>query len=62
VHFGIEAFRGCIAVKSTLKGENEMLNLGWLPYQPFHAFDDIPTPVLNRSLAIVIPSQMFQSV
>jgi len=28
VHFGIEAFRGRIAVKATLRGKNEMLSVG----------------------------------
>jgi len=62
VHFGIEAFRGRIAVKATLRGENEMLSVGWLPQQPSHAFDDVLTPVFDRVLVIVIPSHILESV
>jgi len=62
VHFGIEAFRGRIAVKAMLRGENEMLGVDWLPHQPSHAFDDISTPVFDRALVIVIPSHILESV
>ena len=62
MHFGIEAFRGCIAVIATLRGENEMLGVGWLPHQPSHAFDDVSTPVFDRALVIVIPSHILESV
>jgi hypothetical protein len=62
VYFGIEAFRGHIAVKALLSGENEMLGIGWLPHQPSHAFDDVSTPVLHRALVIVIPSHILESV
>jgi hypothetical protein len=51
-----------IAVIATLRGKNEMLGVGWLPYQPSHAFDDISTPVFDRLLLIVIPSHMLNSV
>jgi len=62
VHFVIEVFRGRIAVKATLRGENEMLSVCWLPHQPSHAFDDISTPVFDRLLVIVIPSHILESV
>jgi len=62
VHFGIEAFWGRIAVKATLRGENEMLGVGSLPHQPSHAFDDVSTPVLDRALAIVIPCHILESL
>jgi len=62
VHFNIEAFRGHIAVKATLSGENEMLGIGWLPHQPSHAFDDVSTPVFDRALVSVIPSHIVESV
>ena len=62
MHFGIEAFRGRIAVKAPLRGENEMLGVGWLPQQPSHAFDDVSTPVFDRALVIVIPSHILESV
>ena len=62
VHFGIEAFRGHIAVKAPLRGQNEMLGVGWLPHQPSHAFDDVSAPVFDRALVIVIPSLIIESV
>jgi len=62
VHFGIEAFRGRIAVKAPLRGKNEMLGVGWLPHQPSHAFDDISTPEFDRALVIFIPSHILESV
>jgi len=62
VHFGVEAFRGRIAVKATLRGENGMLGVGWLPHQPSHAVDAIWTPVFDRALVIVIPSHIIESV
>jgi len=62
VHFGLEAFRGRIAAKATLRGKNEMLGVGWLPHQPSHAFDDVSTPVLDRALVIVIPSHILENV
>ena len=62
MHFGIEAFRGRIAVKATLSGINDMLSVGWLPHQPSHAFDDVSTPVFDRALVIVIPSHILESV
>jgi len=55
VHFDIEAFRWCIAVKATLRGINQMLGVRWLPHQPSHAFDDVSTPVFDSALVIVIP-------
>jgi len=62
VHFGIEAFRGHIAVKAPLRGENEILGIGWLTHQPSHASDDVFTPVFDRALVIVIPSHILESV
>jgi hypothetical protein len=62
VHFGIKAFRGRIAVKSPLRGENEMLGTGWVPHQPSNAFDDVSTPVFDRALVAVIPSHILESV
>jgi hypothetical protein len=58
VHFGIEAFPGCIAVKATLMGKNVMFSVGWLPHQPSHAFDNVLTPGFDRALVIVIPSHI----
>jgi hypothetical protein len=62
LHFDIEAFRGRIVVKAPQRGENEMLGIGWFPNQPSHAFDDISTPVFDRALVIVIPSDILESV
>jgi len=62
VHFGKEAFLRCIAGKATLRGENEMLGIGWMPHQPSHAFDDVSTPVFDRALVIVIPSHILEIV
>jgi len=62
VHFGIEAVRWRIAVKATLRGVNEMLRVGWLPYEPSDGFDDVSTPVFDRALVIVIPSHILDSV
>jgi hypothetical protein len=62
VHFGIEPFWGHIAVIAMMRGENEMLRVGWLPHRSSHAFDDVTTPVLDRALAIVIPSCILESI
>jgi hypothetical protein len=62
VYLGIEAFQGRIAVKAPLRGQNEMLGVGWLPHQPSHAFDDVSTPVFDRALVIVIASHILESV
>jgi len=62
VHFGIVAFGGLIAVVGMLRGENEMLSVGWLPHQSSHAFDDVSTPVFDRALVIVIPSHILESM
>jgi hypothetical protein len=62
VYIGIEAFRGHIAVKAPLRGENQMLGVCWLPHPPSHAFDDVSTPVFDRPLVIVIPSHIIESV
>jgi len=62
VHFSIEAFRWCIAVKAMLRGVNGMRGIGWLLHQPSHAFDDVSTPVFDRPLVIVIPSHIVESV
>jgi hypothetical protein len=39
-----------------------MVSIGWLPRQPYHAFDDVSTPVFDSALAIVIPSHILESV
>ena len=62
VHFSIEAFRWRIAVKATLRGINAMFGVGWQPYLPSHAFDDVSTPVFDRPLVIVIASHILESV
>jgi len=62
VHFGIKAFRRRTAVQPTLRGENEMLGVRWLPHQPSHAFDDVSTRVLDGALVIVIPFHILESV
>jgi hypothetical protein len=62
VHYGIEVFRGHIAVKAKLRGVNMMLGVRWLAHQPSHAFDDVLTPVFDRALVIVIPFHILKSV
>ena len=62
MHFGIEAFRGHIAVEAMVRGKHEMPGVGWLLHQPFHTFDDVSTPVFDRALVIVIPSHILKSV
>jgi hypothetical protein len=62
VLLGIKEFRWRIAVKATLRGENEMLGIGWLRHHPTHAFDDVSTPVFDRGLVIVILSHILESV
>ena len=62
VHFGIEAFRWCIAVEGTLPAVHEMLCIGGLPHQPSDAFDDVSTPECDRALVCVIPSHILESV
>jgi len=62
VHFGIEVFRGRIAIEETLRGVNQMLGVRWLPHQPSHAFDDVSTPVFDRALVIVITYHILESV
>jgi len=62
VNCGIEVFGGRITFKATLRCENEMLGVGWLPHQPSHAFDDVSTPGFDRALVIVIPSHILESV
>jgi hypothetical protein len=62
VHFGLEVFRWGIAVKAPLSGVNKLLGVRWLPHQPSHAFDDVSTPVFDRSLVIVIPSHILENV
>jgi hypothetical protein len=61
VHFRIEVFLGCIAVKAPLGGENVMLGVGWLPHQRSHAFDDVLTPQFDMALVVVIPSHILAS-
>jgi hypothetical protein len=39
-----------------------MLGVGWQPYQPSHAFEDILTPVFVRALVIVIPCHIPETV
>jgi len=62
VHFSIEGFLRLIAIKAKLKSKEETLGIGWLPHQPFHAFDDVSTPVFDRALVIVISSYNLESV
>ena len=62
MHFGIEVFRGHIAPQATLRGENEMRGVGWLRYQPSHAFDDISTAVFDRALVIVLSPNILEGV
>jgi hypothetical protein len=62
VHFGIEVCQERIALKATLRHENEMLSVGWLPHQPSHAFDDISTPVFDSAFVIVIRTHILESV
>ena len=62
VHFDIEAFRCRIAVKATLRGVNEMLSVGWLPYQLSHALDNVLTSVFDRALVIDIPFHILERV
>jgi len=62
VHCSIEAFRWSIADDATLSGVNEILDVGWLPHEPSHAFHDVSTPVFNRALVSVIPFHILESV
>jgi len=62
VQFGTEAFRCHISVKATLRGAKKMIGVGWLPHQPSHAFSDVSSPVFDMALAIVIPSDILESV
>jgi hypothetical protein len=62
VHFGIEAFWEAIAVKAPLRGENDILGIGWLPHQPSHGFPDVSTPAFDQTLLIVTPSHILESV
>jgi hypothetical protein len=41
---------------------NGILRIGWLPHQPSHALNDVPTLVVDRPLVIVIPSHILESV
>jgi len=62
VHFGIEAFQRRIAVKTTQRGINEMLGVGWLPHQPCNAFDAVLMPIFDGALVMVIPSDILEVV
>jgi hypothetical protein len=62
VHFGIEAFWWHIAVEAVLRCVNEILSIGWLPYQPSHAFDHVSAPAIDRVLVIVIPTHIVERV
>jgi len=62
VYLVIGACQWRIADKATLRGVNEMIGIGWLLYQPSHAFDDVSTPVFYWALMIVIPSHNLGSV
>jgi hypothetical protein len=62
VHFGIEVFRGRIAVKATLRGINKMLGVLWLPHQLSDAFEYFSTPEFDRALVIVIPSHILEGL
>jgi len=59
VQFRTKPFQWRIAGEATQRGENEMLSIGCLPYQPSHAFDDISTAVFDRALVIIIPCHIF---
>ena len=39
-----------------------MLRVGWLPYQPSGALEDVSTLVFDRALVIVTPSHIIESV
>jgi len=45
-----------------LRGVNKMLGVRRLLHQPSHGFDDVPTPVCDRALVIVILSHILESV
>jgi hypothetical protein len=62
VHFGIETYRGHIAVKAPQRGENEMLVIAWPPHQASDAFDDVSTAEFDRVLVVVIGSHILESV
>jgi hypothetical protein len=62
VHFSLEAVPGHLAVKALLRGENDMLGVGWLLHQPSHAFDDVSAAVFDRALVMVIPFHILESV
>jgi hypothetical protein len=62
VYFGKDVFRRHIAVKTTLRSENEMLGVSLLLHRSSHAFDDVSTLVFDRVLVIVIPSHILESV
>jgi len=62
MNLGIEACRWRIAVRVTPRGVIKKLGVGWLPHQPSHGIDDVPTPVVDWALVIVIPSHILGSV
>ena len=39
-----------------------MFCVGWLPYKPSHAIDDVSHPVFDSALVIVIPFHIQESV
>jgi hypothetical protein len=45
-----------------LSGVNQMLGLGWLLHQPNHAFEDVSTPVFDRTVVIAIASHILETV
>lgn len=62
VHFGVLAFRWHITVKATLRGISQMHRAGLLPHQRFNSIGDILTPVCDRTLVTVIPSDILESL
>jgi len=43
-------------------GVNVMLEVDWLLHQPYHAFDNVLTPVFDWELVIFIPSHILKIV
>jgi hypothetical protein len=62
LHFCIEVFSWRIAVNVTLRGNNEMLRVGYFPDPPAHEFHDVSTPACDSVVVMVIPSRILDSV
>jgi len=62
VHLMLQAFRWRIVGNATWCVVNEMLGKEWLPHQLSETFDDVPTPLFDRPLVIVIRSHILGSV